>query len=262
MTKYPKFLLLFLSAAALLAGCFVQPAPAAPPSPAALEINSFEDCVQAGYPVMESYPRQCRTADGKHFVEQVEATAAPPSGVIEPEEPTPTSPEINSFEGCVQAGNPVMESYPRQCRTADGQNFVEPVEIATAQSGVVEPEDPNQAGLAPYPDEPLASRPAGPLSIKEVIEHRSALNDQTVQVRGMIVATLLGEKACPPDRGACGQPSLFLAETAQPNRDPLYDLQVLVGEAEREADYPLGETIELQVLVRGSKVAVVAQKVE
>jgi hypothetical protein len=32
-------------------------------------INSFEECAAAGNPVMESYPRQCRTADGKHFVE-------------------------------------------------------------------------------------------------------------------------------------------------------------------------------------------------
>jgi len=34
-------------------------------------INSFEDCVAAGNPVMESYPRQCRTEDGKHFVEEI-----------------------------------------------------------------------------------------------------------------------------------------------------------------------------------------------
>jgi len=39
----------------------------APPS----MINSFEECVAAGNPVMESYPRQCRTQDGKHFVESL-----------------------------------------------------------------------------------------------------------------------------------------------------------------------------------------------
>ncbi len=32
-------------------------------------IDSFEECAAAGNPVMESYPRQCRTPDGKHFVE-------------------------------------------------------------------------------------------------------------------------------------------------------------------------------------------------
>ncbi|PIR82824.1 hypothetical protein COU20_00140 [Candidatus Kaiserbacteria bacterium CG10_big_fil_rev_8_21_14_0_10_59_10] len=34
---------------------------------------------------------------------------------------------VQSFEECVAAGNPVMESYPRQCRSADGQLFVEDV---------------------------------------------------------------------------------------------------------------------------------------
>ncbi len=34
-------------------------------------IHSFEECVAAGNPVMESYPRQCRTNDGKHFVESI-----------------------------------------------------------------------------------------------------------------------------------------------------------------------------------------------
>lgn len=30
-------------------------------------INSYQDCVNAGYPVLESYPEQCRTPDGKSF---------------------------------------------------------------------------------------------------------------------------------------------------------------------------------------------------
>ncbi|KFM17965.1 hypothetical protein AAA799P11_01278 [Marine Group I thaumarchaeote SCGC AAA799-P11] len=34
-------------------------------------IDSFEECVSAGNPVMESHPRQCRTTDGKHFVEKI-----------------------------------------------------------------------------------------------------------------------------------------------------------------------------------------------
>ncbi len=32
-------------------------------------INSFQECVDAGYPVMESYPRQCATPDGRTFTE-------------------------------------------------------------------------------------------------------------------------------------------------------------------------------------------------
>lgn len=32
---------------------------------------------------------------------------------------------ITTFEECVAAGNPVMESYPRQCASKDGGNFTE-----------------------------------------------------------------------------------------------------------------------------------------
>ena len=35
------------------------------------EVKSFEDCEDAGYPIMESYPRQCRTPDGRLFVEEI-----------------------------------------------------------------------------------------------------------------------------------------------------------------------------------------------
>ena len=36
------------------------------------EITSFEECVAAGYAVLESYPRQCKTPDGKTFIEEIE----------------------------------------------------------------------------------------------------------------------------------------------------------------------------------------------
>ena len=34
-------------------------------------INSFEECVSADYLVMESYPRQCKTPDGRNFTEDI-----------------------------------------------------------------------------------------------------------------------------------------------------------------------------------------------
>jgi hypothetical protein len=34
-----------------------------------LQVFSFSDCVKAGYPVMEIYPRQCRTPEGTLFIE-------------------------------------------------------------------------------------------------------------------------------------------------------------------------------------------------
>lgn len=35
------------------------------------KIENFQDCANAGYAVMESYPRQCRTPDGKNFTEDI-----------------------------------------------------------------------------------------------------------------------------------------------------------------------------------------------
>ena len=37
----------------------------------ALIVNSFEECVNANYPVMESYPRQCKGPDGRTFTEEM-----------------------------------------------------------------------------------------------------------------------------------------------------------------------------------------------
>jgi hypothetical protein len=42
-------------------------------------INNFEECVSAGNPIMESYPRQCRTVDGQHFVENIDEPSCDPS---------------------------------------------------------------------------------------------------------------------------------------------------------------------------------------
>lgn len=36
-------------------------------------VLSFADCEAAGYPVMESYPRQCRTPDGRTYAEELPA---------------------------------------------------------------------------------------------------------------------------------------------------------------------------------------------
>lgn len=34
---------------------------------------------------------------------------------------------VSSFDECVRAGNPIMESFPRQCKRPDGRNFVEQI---------------------------------------------------------------------------------------------------------------------------------------
>lgn len=41
-----------------------------------IPVTSFTECEQAGYAVMESYPRQCRDANGTLYVEEVQQPAA------------------------------------------------------------------------------------------------------------------------------------------------------------------------------------------
>jgi hypothetical protein len=34
-------------------------------------VTSFETCAEAGYPVLESHPRQCKTPDGRTYAEEI-----------------------------------------------------------------------------------------------------------------------------------------------------------------------------------------------
>lgn len=37
------------------------------------DINSFEECAAAGYPILETYPEQCKTPDGRTFTKIVDS---------------------------------------------------------------------------------------------------------------------------------------------------------------------------------------------
>jgi len=45
--------------------------------------------------------------------------------------------EINSFEECAEAGNPIMESYPRQCRAGNKTFFEEIEEIPKVNESTI-----------------------------------------------------------------------------------------------------------------------------
>lgn len=127
------------------------------------------------------------------------------------------------------------------------------------KTGVVSPVDPETAGLAPYPDEPFPSIPAEPtLSIKFLVEHRTALNGKTVTIQGFVVYALLGEDACPGGGiGACAQPRIFLADTTDQGRNKDYDVMILLGEKD---NYNIGQHVIVTGVVSSSKVAVYLTK--
>ena len=62
---YSGIFLIILAALAVI--IFAHRPGTKPPVP----ISSFDDCVKAGYPVMQSYPPQCALPNGKFFVQRV-----------------------------------------------------------------------------------------------------------------------------------------------------------------------------------------------
>lgn len=106
---------------------------------------------------------------------------------------TTSIPEENiaSFDDCVAAGNPVMESYPRQC-SANGQTFVE--EITPGDGVDVLPNDgliniPNDATNCPEPRPTVATREYMPVMGSNGVEYvnwRTACMDVDVEWYGSV----------------------------------------------------------------------------
>lgn len=60
-------------------------------------VNSFEDCAQY-YPVLESYPEQCNTPEGRHFVKELSEEQ---KKKLEPLQETPMIPKIDKETGWI-----------------------------------------------------------------------------------------------------------------------------------------------------------------
>lgn len=91
------------------------------------EINSFEDCAKL-YPVMESYPEQCKTPDGKHFTRELSEeekrklsptsyTIPNPRVILSPSPSSYPSPSPISMAECIEKYEGI-----RKGRIADSKN--------------------------------------------------------------------------------------------------------------------------------------------
>lgn len=72
-----KHFILLLILTLTLSGCFTLVQAPTHPTSTPTGVVDFATCVAAGYPVMESYPRQCATPDGKNYVESVSTSNNP-----------------------------------------------------------------------------------------------------------------------------------------------------------------------------------------
>jgi hypothetical protein len=63
----------------------------------------------------------------------------------------PSSSGVNNFEECIAAGNPILETYPRQCKASDGKTFTEDIGNALEKQNLirVSPPAPNDLIKSP-----------------------------------------------------------------------------------------------------------------
>jgi hypothetical protein len=102
---------------AILAAAYVMRREA-PPAPV---IASFEDCVNAGYPVMESYPPSCIVPSGQTFTEDI-GNESGKGDLIRVDSPRPSQPVASPLVVTGQArGTWFFEaSFPVKLVAADG----------------------------------------------------------------------------------------------------------------------------------------------
>jgi hypothetical protein len=78
-------------------------------------INTFEECINAGYPIMESYPRRCSVPGGPTFAEEI----------------APVVQDLSSFTGTLLDVATIG---------ADGNTYFRYQGAAGVESAVLEPE--------------------------------------------------------------------------------------------------------------------------
>lgn len=132
--KTPQILLAILFLVLSIAAVWYFLLKATPVVPVATDpatVLSFEACVAAGYPVMESFPRQCRTPDGRTYAEEptsvqvaekITYTNATGNDIVVTN-PTPGSVTGKSFRVMGKARGPwyFEASFPIQVFDANGK---------------------------------------------------------------------------------------------------------------------------------------------
>lgn len=125
--------------------------------------------------------------------------------------------------------------------------------------GTIEPTNEDDIWLSKYPDLPIDSLPTKPITVKYLLEHRSALNGNVVTINGFIMGVVTKEQACPPDMGMCGQPHISLEDRDQ-NSNESYEIIVFLSE-EDSTNYKIGQSIELNATVSASRLSLDLNKI-
>lgn len=140
------------------------------------------------------------------------------------------------------------------------QNIIGKTPSQTTGGVIIKPEDPNKTGIPTYPDKPISPAPTSAISVQYLIEHRSALNNKIVKVKGVVVADWTDDSRCRPDitEMLCPQPIIFIADSSSANRDLYSDLRVVLNETDKS--YKLGQTVEIKGTVNADTYNVILIK--
>ena len=112
------------------------------------------------------------------------------------------------------------------------------------------------------PDLPLSSVPTSAVSVRFVVEHRTALNGHPVRVRGIITDALLGDAACSSNRGMCVQPSIIMDDADCGENQFACSIRVLMPGDTKPRDYQLGKLLEIRAVASGDKTGVLLTKAD
>lgn len=125
-----KKITIYILAVVLVVGAFLYMNKKYNNTDKVLEINSFADCAKAGYPVMESYPRQCKTPDGRTYAEEISVPVTynnATADMIKVSLPTPGAVTGKTFKVIGEArGTWYFEaSFPVELKDKDGKTIFE-----------------------------------------------------------------------------------------------------------------------------------------
>jgi hypothetical protein len=167
----------------------------------------------------------------------------------------PAQPKACSLEAKVCSDGSYVSRTGPNCNFARCPN--EP--STTGSASKTHPDGTGGIQLEEYPDLPLPDSIPTPVSVKFLVEHRSALNGKTVELTGVVTATILGESACPNNGTTeyCAQPSIYVAESNETNRDQNYDIRIIMAESTRKDKYAVGQNIQITVLVDSTNAGIV-----
>jgi hypothetical protein len=133
---------------------------------------------------------------------------------------------------------------------------------ATPTSAGASQQGSTQMDLSRVADLPLDAVPATPVAPRFVLEHRSALHDKTITVKGTVIRAVGPITSGPPGGttpppGANPQPRVFLVESPAKANDP-FELMVLLREG--DDGYAVGRAVEIEGVVETGPGAVVLRR--